>query len=289
MSNIFRISFDKIRSSHLRGALTDLENGLRETGLDFYLIGAVARDIMMGVHGVNPQRATRDVDVAVLIPSKESYEKLISHLKETGNFKTIEGSPYTLTHKGRTEIDLLPFGALNIEGKNMIGATGMTTALANGFEEVYEAATESVILDEHEYRVCTLPGIVILKLIAYDDRPEMRVKDVYDIVSIVENYFNIVGVEIYDRHHDLLTTDNFNTLLIGSRLLGRHMEPVLDRSEALRERIKKILEQSIQNPQSTKLAELMTRDTVSSFEDALAILREILAGINEARQKKREV
>lgn len=270
------ISFDKIRSSHLRGALTDLENGLRETSLDFYLIGAVARDIMLGVHGVDPQRATRDVDVAVLIPSKESYDTLISHLKETGNFKTIEGSPYTLTYKDRIEIDLLPFGALNIEGKSAIGATGMSTALANGFEEIYEAATENVILDEHEYRVCTLPGIVILKLIAYDDRPEIRAKDIHDVVSIVENYFKVAGVELYERHYDLLNAEDFNELLIGSRLLGRHMKPILDRSEGLMKRVITILE-----AQTGKLPELMVRSEINSMAEAKTVLNEILTGISD--------
>jgi predicted nucleotidyltransferase len=45
----------------------------------------------------------------------------------------------------------------------------------SGLREVYEAAIEEVNFEgSYRFKVATLAGIVILKLISYDDRPEIR-------------------------------------------------------------------------------------------------------------------
>jgi predicted nucleotidyltransferase len=280
----YKISLDKIKQSHLRDVLAELEHELRDLGMDCYLIGALARDIWMtGVHGIQQQRATKDVDLAVLIPTKERYLQLKDRLIGNGHFTEVRNNPFKLVHSSKTEIDVLPFGGLDREGNVMLAGAGFTSLTIEGFFEVYESATESVELSGHEFRVCTLPGIVILKLIAYDDRPDMRSKDVQDIVAIIENYFNIASVDLFSKHFDLLQKldSEFDTFCIGAHLLGRHMKPILSRSELLTLRITKILQSAIESQQDSKLAELMTRDMIGSLEEAKTILKELLAGIND--------
>lgn len=284
MSELPKISLEKIRQSHLKDVLAELERNLRDLDLDCYLIGALARDIWMtGVHDIQQKRATKDVDLAVLIPTKERYLQLKDRLIADGHFKEVRDNPFKLMHSGKTEIDVLPFGGLDREGNVLLAGAGFTSLTIEGFSEVYESATESVELSGHEFRVCTLPGIVILKLIAYDDRPDMRTKDVQDIVAIIENYFNIASVDLCSNHFDLLqkVDSEFDTFCIGARLLGRHMKSVLSRSEMLNSRITKILQSAIESQQTSKLAELMTWDIIGSLEEAQVILKELLAGIND--------
>ena len=58
---------------------------------------------------------------------------------------------------------------------------------------------------KHQFKFCTLPGIVILKLLAWDDRPEKRQGDILDISDILQNYFSMHDQEIWNNHFDLFT------------------------------------------------------------------------------------
>lgn len=280
----YKISLEKIKQGHLRDVLAELEHYLHDLDLDCYLIGALARDIWMtGVHDIQQKRSTKDVDLAVLIPTKERYLQLKDRLIGNGHFKEVRDNPFKLIHSGKTEIDVLPFGGLDREGNVLLAGAGFTSLTIEGFSEVFESATVPVELSGHEFRVCTLPGIVILKLIAYDDRPEMRSKDIQDIVAIIENYFNIASADLFSKHFDLLQKldSEFDTFCIGAHLLGRHMKPILSRSELLTSRITKILQSAIESQQDSKLAELMIREMIGSLEQASMILKELLAGIND--------
>lgn len=71
------IPFNKFRFTNLEEILKVLEKALNQLGVDFYLIGALARDIQLkGVHGIEPPRATKDVDLAVLVKDIETYRRL---------------------------------------------------------------------------------------------------------------------------------------------------------------------------------------------------------------------
>ena len=64
----------------------------------------------------------------------------------------------------------------------MIKTESLSTIAINGYQEVYEVGTIDVNFeDETIFKVCTIPGIVLLKFISYDDRPEIRTKDIFDI------------------------------------------------------------------------------------------------------------
>lgn len=285
MSELPKISLEKIMQSQLKDILAELEHHLRDLDLDCYLIGALARDIWMtGVHDIQQKRATKDVDLAVLIPTKERYLQLKDRLVGNGHFKEVQDNPFKLIHSSNTEIDVLPFGGLDKEGNVLLAGAGFTSLTIEGFSEVFESATVPVELGGHEFRVCTLPGIVILKLIAYDDRPEMRSKDIQDIVAIIENYFNIASVDLFSKHFDLLQKldSEIDTFCIGAHLLGRHMKPILSRSEMLITRITKILQSAIESQQDSKLAILIVQNMIGSLEEAVTVLNELLTGINDA-------
>jgi predicted nucleotidyltransferase len=77
MSSIWQTSFEKLQQPHLKEVFKALERGFEATSIDFYLIGALARDIWMtGIHDVPQIRRTRDIDFAVLISAREEFEQL---------------------------------------------------------------------------------------------------------------------------------------------------------------------------------------------------------------------
>ena len=80
----YKISFKQLRQeAKLSEMLTALERGLKKFSIDFYLVGAVARDVWMSaINDIPPSRITGDIDFAVFINDKGTYEGLKKYLIE---------------------------------------------------------------------------------------------------------------------------------------------------------------------------------------------------------------
>lgn len=277
----YKINFEALRQEGLKPLFEALERGFNLLGIDFYLVGAIARDTWFAHKGIEPL-GTKDVDFAVYIPSKEDYEKLKKYLSEKEGFSTSTQNQFVVFSPQGLQVDLLPFGEIEVEGKVMIEGKGLAQIAVNGFREVYEGGTDIVQFEsEQSFKVCTLPGIVILKLIAFDDRPEVRQKDIQDIALILNHYFDIESEIIYEDHNDLFE-DNRDIPYIAARVLGRQIKTILNRSTELEKRITGILQNEIDNPEKSKIAELMVKGTNSTISEAIDLLKEILTGIKES-------
>lgn len=65
--------------------LTLVERVTRELALDYFVVGATARDILLyGVFGFDTGRATRDVDIAVALDGWPQFDLVKARLVETG-------------------------------------------------------------------------------------------------------------------------------------------------------------------------------------------------------------
>jgi len=277
-----KITFNQLRQGNLGELFAVLETELVAEGIDFYLIGAIARDIWLtALHDIEPGRITRDLDLAVLLADEIQYQHLRERLIGTGKFVARRDNAYTLIFEDGRPVDLLPFGALSMEQSVSVAGQGLTTIRVDGFQEVYQAGTESVEIDNQLFQVCTLAGIVLLKLIAYDDRPEHRSKDIIDISAILRNYFDIVEDDIYENHNDLFSDDEFDITLTAARVLGRQMAPIVALSNALRQRIDQIIDRQISLDEQSPVAELLARDSRWSITYALNVLQQVKNGLSE--------
>jgi predicted nucleotidyltransferase len=127
----------------------------------------------------------------------------------------------------------MPFGAIADEaGDVYFSGRGMEHISTVGFPEVLaEAATVATPAGE-QWRVVTLPGIVVLKLVAWQDRPELRGKDAVDVWNLLEAYFHLVTDDIYTHHLDLFSVEEAADsthlmLLVGARVLGRQVQELV--------------------------------------------------------------
>lgn len=70
--SIYKISFKQLQQQpYISEMLTALEKGLNKYNIDFYLVGAVARDVWMtAINDIPPSRVTGDIDFAVFINDK---------------------------------------------------------------------------------------------------------------------------------------------------------------------------------------------------------------------------
>ena len=275
----------------MNAAMAALQRAFDHFGINFYLIGAVARDIWMTqIYAEPDRRTTKDLDLAVFINDTAEYDALLTWLVEQQGFARTQSSTFCLlypsaTGSGHVAVDLMPFGAIADEaGDVYFSGRGMERISTVGFTEVLAEAATVATPTGQQWRVVTLPGLVVLKLVAWQDRPE-RGKDAVDIWNLLEVYFNLVQEEIYTSHLELLneeeTPDTTNLmLLVGARVLGRHVRQLLTGGPVLT-RLLSLLAGQLALGEQSPMARTMSRQgpEISTCLTTLAALR---AGMEDA-------
>jgi predicted nucleotidyltransferase len=275
-------NFNKIRQEKSIAIILEaLERGFEKFGIDYYLVGALARDVWMrGLNDITPRRATSDIDFGIMIKDSNHFDDLKNYLIKEEKFTPSKENAFVLIAPDKRQVDILPFGAIEQEGKVSVKGTGMTTLYVDGMKEVFEEGVPDVTFEESiTFKVCTLPGIVLLKLVAWDDRPEVRTDDIHDIADIMNNFFNIYDEFIWAEHNDLFV-DNVEIPVVSARVLGREIGKILKRNEKLKERINAILQKNI-DKSDVKMATLIASFLNQTLDEVLILIGEISKGINE--------
>jgi predicted nucleotidyltransferase len=193
-------------------ALRVVSGVLSEERWPFVIVGARAPWILLADH---TWRATRDVDAVVRAPTWEAFERLAERLKALGfarpalhHFVSPEGA----------EVDLLPYGEGVVANDTIVWPDGMVMS-AVGLEEAFAASVEREVAPGLRVQVVTAPALVILKIVAYQDRPHERGKDVGDAVEVFERYeeddgrrFEAIGVTVDDGP---ITFEEAGAYLVG--------------------------------------------------------------------------
>ena len=282
MSKPYHISIEQLRVEGLQEVFDALEGAFNTCGVDFYLVGALARDVWFAIHGIKERRATRDIDLAVLIATEQQFMDLKIHLTTWEGFTEAGTSRFTLLYRNRIQIDLMPFGAIEAADRTVrFRGMGLTTMSTQGLEEMYRTSQLVAIGQGKAFKVSSLPGLVILKLIAWEDRPELRSKDAQDVLHILENYFEITEDDIYDHHNDLFDD---TTLLsdIAARVLGRHIGKILADRVPLQERMIRLLAKQTESEQDSALGEaIVGGGSDHTVGEALNLLRMVLVGMQD--------
>jgi predicted nucleotidyltransferase len=276
--------FNKIRQEKsILEILEALERGFVKFGIDYYVIGAVAREVWMrGLKDITPRRATSDIDFGILIKNSGQFAELKDYLIGKEGFVGYKENAFVLIAPDKRQIDILPFGEIEKEGKVTVQGTGMTTLYVDGMKEVFAEGVPEVSFEEKiTFKVCTLPGIVLLKLIAYDDRPEVRRDDLVDIADILLHFFSIYDELIWNEHHDLFG-DERALEEISARVLGREMGKILKRNEKLTERVLAILSE---HGRAKTITETVAATLDKPADEINEWLSEIKIGINEVAKQ----
>lgn len=283
------ISLNRLDPPKLSEALQGVRKGLEELNVNFCLIGAVARDLYLGqIHNQKVNRQTLDVDVAVLMASNDDYEQLKKHLVENHNFREAKENEFALLHPNGTTVDLMPFGEIAGAGDWVrLKGRGITSISVPGMAEVYEEAGVLQAEEGQRWRVCTLPGMCVLKLLAWQDRPEHRSKDLQDLAHIIQHYEYIEQDELFEKHLDLLEDETIDgsspqyLRQVYTRLLGRHMQVITKRSQQLHRRIMDLLQLEAVVGYYGPLSQAWARINGTMVEDAQKLLIQLKQGLND--------
>jgi predicted nucleotidyltransferase len=257
MKNTLAFYFKYFGSEELPALFAALKRVFDAENVSFYLIGARARDVWF-----LPQKQTRitfDIDWIVASSEKNVFENIKRRLIAQEGFNSTQ-NPFTLLSSKGTTVDLLPF--LETDTQDLAG-----------LKEVFQRGTENICFDDSSmYQVATLPAIVLLKLIAWNDRPEHRIKDLSDIAIIFEHYFDLCADDIYDNHNDLFEQIELDA--IAAQVIGRKIKYIIGDSNDLNHQIIDIL-----TTKQATIAKWMITGTNKIEKNAFLLLQNLLNGI----------
>jgi predicted nucleotidyltransferase len=270
-------------------ALRTIKNAADTLGISFFVVGASARDIIFyHCYGIEPPRRTIDIDLGVEIENWEMFERLMNVLVSTGKFSTIKEKQRL--NFGSQLIDFIPFGGIT-DSHHRISWPPEHTIIMNilGFRDAYEKAvivrmSSSPILD---IKIPSLPGLALMKLIAWHDKYPERNKDAQDLLFIMKKYED---TEIFDRlysdEQDLLQTERFDTRLASVRLLGRHMALTAGKDTA--SEVVAILNKETDDSSESKLAIDMLRnrsfDRSEGYEEIIKLIEKLREGFVDSQR-----
>ena len=275
---MLRTTYDSLAVEGLKKPLEEITIACKSLGINFFIVGAIARNIWLAANNERPS-GTKDIDFGVFVADIETYNKLRKILIKKFHYTPNRENAFCLITSESQKIDLLPFGEIEQDGEVRVKGVGLTSVRLDGFKEVFERGTVDVEIGEEIYRSCSIPGVVILKMIAYDDRPERRGKDVQDIEAICQNYPTIEDENIWANHSDLYDGD-LEHFDVGMIVLGREMSRVISANDELRTRVIAILNKAISL--ESGFISIMIKDPVQeTIDQKRHILRNILRGLTE--------
>lgn len=269
-----KISYDALAIEGLKEVFLQISETCKDLDIDFFIVGAIARNIWYVANRETP-KGTKDIDFGIYVPSEIEYNHLRKRLQDKFKYIASSENAFCLITPDGKQIDLLPFGGIEEADQVMIEGKGLRKISLEGFKEVYQLGAIETRIGEEKYKACSIPGIMILKLIAYDDRPESRIKDIHDINSICLHYPSIETELIWNDHFDLYDDEKDHND-VGVIVLGREMKKLVKENKKLEERLINIMDKAI-NEESPFLRLMINYPE----KETIAMKRKIIKSLKE--------
>ena len=274
----YHILSKELSNPELKEILQALNTFFQSKKIDFYIVGATARDILLtNLYGLIPERKTMDIDIAIAISNWEEFEIIERELPQREYFEKNSQQKQRFIYKGFYAIDVIPFGKIAQKDGNIYWPPDGTFAMSVwGFPEI-AAATISVSIDnEFDIKVSSLSGFFLLKLMAWKDRHLYSAKDAYDIALILDHYIEINQQRAYEEHYDLYEVEPFDQIEASGRLIARDIKVLIGANKATMTHLIEILSREIELSQESSLVnQLVKANTKLNPTQVLRILTSI--------------
>ncbi|RLB80933.1 MAG: hypothetical protein DRH17_10575 [Deltaproteobacteria bacterium] len=230
MTNIL-IDLSKNTDPLIANCLKAIKNVAGELDIDFFVMGAVVRDLILGqLYGLPTGLETKDIDLGITVKDWEHYQEMKDRLISTGSFSSDEKTVHRLIYKNSCPVDIIPFGSVETSEGVVCWPPEYSIEMdVTGFQDAWENTVSVRLARGLNIRFVSLAGMAVLKLIAWNDRHhEFPTKDAVDIATLLK-YYSQAGNEdrLFDSHSDLMETEGFDFEFAGARLLGRDMAEIM--------------------------------------------------------------
>lgn len=251
----YNISSKNIDHPLLKAILEELIPVFEKMGIKFFLIGAVARDILMDLSGEKTGRATMDLDIAIAIDKWEEFEQLSDEITALSNFKKDNLQKQRFIYKNDFQLDIVPYGNIKDQHDKIFWPPDQSFAMSVvGFEEAEKELLKIHLDDEINFEIVSLTGIFLLKLFAWKDRSAITNKDADDIGFMLTNYLNINrDLSFQEPYNHVYEVDNYSDITAGAIILGMHLSELLNTGAKVKIDLNKLLVTEIQKAEESKL------------------------------------
>ena len=244
----YNISSDRFDNPLLKDLLKELNNVFESLDMNFYVIGATARDIILNnLHDLVPERKTVDLDIAIAISDWNQFQIIEENLiaKEDGNIYWLPDETIAMS--------------------------------VWGFPEMADAIINIEVDGEFTIKTASLPGLFMLKLVAWNDRHLSGSKDAYDMVLLLTNYLDINTERAVEEHYDLYEAEKFDLVIAGARLMAKDIKLLVRKNEKTMRYLIGIISKEIKLAEESPLInQLLESDASLQYEQVLSCLESIL-------------
>lgn len=219
-----------------------LQSVAEPRGIDFFLMGAAARDLMLWhAHGIETGRMTEDADFAVMVRDWRSFDELRKALIAGGEFTARPGPAlHRLRHRSGLPLDIVPFGGVERQDRTLAWPSDGAVIDCFGVNEAFGASVTVLLPEGVPLKVAPVPALTVLKICAWRDRKHSRPRqDAPDLLLFLRRYMDCEGDRAASEHPDLFEGDDYDHEEAGVRLLARDVAAFIGRSGV--ERLRRIV------------------------------------------------
>ena len=226
------ISKEELENDLLFGTLQALHNCVSKLGLELYVVGATARDIMMKMLDESPsKRETRDLDVAIALSDWSQFDNLSQELL-ANHFQ--KGKPKQKfyykgeQHENDYEVDIVPFGDIADDEVILWPPDGTPEMSVKCFTDVMNHSIPISIDEKYTVHIAPLAGQFFIKLDSWMDRHDRDHKDADDMFFILDKFYmtNVMDDQIPT---DDVDNDNEESLIRGAQWIASNMRSILSK------------------------------------------------------------
>lgn len=267
-----------------KGLLQLVHNTTQDNGLEFLIVGATARDIIINdCYEISIDlRATQDLDIAISVKDWDDSHKLKDDLLQHDEFRET-AIEYKLKYMNVFPLDIIPFGQIEDANGKIFFPQSQREMTTLGFKEALANSIKVEIIDsETVTSVASLDCLFIMKLIAWDEKYPDRNRDAYDMDIIIKNYLGgNAETKLFEDNNDLFDDEEFDFEKAGARILGRDIKTSSARSTL--DYIRDIIEKELKPESNFRLVRalignIIEKDEISKIN---SIIEEVLKGIND--------
>lgn len=251
----YKINSKDIDHPLLKPIIEELNPVFEKLEMKFFLIGAVARDILMELSGEKSGRRTMDLDLAIAINNWEEFRELSDAITALDNFSKDEKQKQRFLYKNTFQLDVVPYGKIKDQHDKIFWPPDHSFAMSVlGFDDVKDSLLQIQCDEDLTFEIISLNGIFLLKLFAWKDRFLRTNKDADDIGFILNNYFHIHrDVSFEEPYNIVYELDEFTEIAAGAIILGMQLNELLNTNDTTKTKVKSLLEEEIQIAEESKL------------------------------------
>jgi predicted nucleotidyltransferase len=275
----FNISNDKLDNPLLKDLLKELNDFFSTLNMDFYVIGATARDIILSnLHDLVPDRKTIDLDIAIGISDWNQYHVIEEKLPQREGFEKSREQKQRFIYQEVYILDIVPFGGIAKNDGNIYFPPDENPAMSvYGFPEMAKNSINIKINNEFSVKVASLTGLFLLKLVAWKDRYLSGSKDAYDMALLLKNYLFINTERAFNEHYDLYEAENFDQIVAGAQLMAKDIKQLLEKNKPAMQYFIDILNRETALAEESPLInQLIESDSTLQYEQVLSCLVSML-------------